>query len=86
MKVNILSLYTLCMFVYMYHGDVNMHDLSLQKQGEEISWKWIESLYLGESSTETPGVRLGFKLTRDHVWLNSFTRRKMHSIHFTLFP
>ena len=82
MKVNILSLYTLCMynctFVYMYHGDVNMHDLSLQKQGEEISWKWIESLYLGETSTETPGVRLGFKLTRDHVWLNSFTRMRVY--------
>jgi len=50
----------------------------MKKQGEEISWKWIESLYLEETSTETPGVRLGFKLTRDHVWLNSFTRMRVY--------
>ena len=55
-----------------------VYDLSLQKQGEEISWKWIESLYLGETSTETPGVRLGFKLTREHVWLKSFTRMRVY--------
>ena len=50
----------------------------IQKKGQEISWKWIESLYLKETSTMTPGVRLCFKLTRDHVWLNSFTRMRVY--------
>jgi len=39
-----------------------------------ISWKAIESLYLSETSTNCPGVRLCPKLTRDHVLLNSYTR------------
>ena len=65
----------LCTFAYMYHADVFIH---VETRGRDYSWKWIESLYLEETSTETPGVRLGFKLTRDHVWLNSFTRMRVY--------
>ena len=31
-----------------------------------------------ESSTTTPGVRLCHKLTKDHVWLTSFTRMRVN--------
>ena len=36
-----------------------------------ISWKSIEHLFLLETTTDTPGVRMCHKLTRDHVWLTS---------------
>ena len=50
----------------------------LQKGGQYISWKSIESLYLTESATSTPGVRLCHKLTKDHVWLTSYTRMRVN--------
>ena len=50
----------------------------LQKSGQSISWKAIEHLYLTETDTTTPGVRLCYKLTRDHVWLTSFTRMRVY--------
>ena len=40
-----------CMVVYLCPSP-----LSLQRKGQEISWKWIEKLYLMETSTTTPGV------------------------------
>lgn len=49
-----------------------------QKNGQDISWKWIEHLFLSENTTDTPGVRMCHKLTRDHVWLNSFTRMRVY--------
>ena len=52
--------------------------ISLQKGGQNISWKWIENLYLSETTTTTPGVRICHKLTRDHIWLNSFTRMRVY--------
>ena len=51
---------------------------NVQKSGQAISWKWIESFYLAETSSTTPGVRLCHKLTRDHVWLNSFSRMRVY--------
>lgn len=64
--------------------------LNSQKNGQTITWKWIEHLFLLESSTDAPGVRLACKLTRDHVWLTSFTRMRVYlaaqvSIHCTSF-
>ena len=50
----------------------------MQKGGENISWKWIESLYLSENTTTTPGVRMCHKLTRDHVWLTPYTRMRLY--------
>ena len=50
----------------------------MQKGGENISWKWIESLYLSENTTTTPGVRMCHKLTRDHVWLTPYTRMRVY--------
>ena len=31
-----------------------------------------------ETSTTTPGVRMCHKLTRDHVWLTSFTKMRVY--------
>ena len=42
----------------------------VQKNGQSISWKHIEALYLTETSTITPGIRLCHKLTKYHVWLS----------------
>ena len=50
----------------------------VQKHGEQISWKTIESLYLSETTTSTMGVRLCHKLTRDHVWLTSHNRMRVY--------
>lgn len=52
--------------------------VSQQKNGQDISWKSIEHLFLLETSTSTPGVRMCHKLTRDHVWLTSFTRMRVY--------
>ena len=54
--------------------------LLIQKGGQYISWKSIvnESLYLTESATSTPGVRLCHKLTKDHVWLTLYTRMRVN--------
>ena len=57
---------------------MHAEDTNLQKNGQKITWKWIEHLYLKENTTDTPGVRLYHKLTRDHVWLNSFTRMRVY--------
>ena len=50
----------------------------MQKGDQWISWKWIERLYLTEMTTDSPGVRLCHKLSRDHVWLNSYTRMRVN--------
>ena len=50
----------------------------LERKSQEISWKWIEKQYLMETSTTTPGVKMCHKLTRDHVWLTSFTRMRVY--------
>ena len=52
--------------------------LLIQKGGQYISWKSIESLYLTESATSTPGVHLCHKLTKDHVWLTSYTTMRVN--------
>lgn len=51
--------------------------MSYRKMAKAISWKWIEHLYLLETTTETPGVRMCYKLSRDHVWL-TFTRMRVY--------
>ena len=45
---------------------------ALQKNGMTISWKHIEALFLMETTTSTPGVRLAHKLTRDHICMAEF--------------
>lgn len=50
----------------------------MQKGDQWISWKWIERLYLMETTSSSPGVRLCHKLSRDHVWLNSYTRMRVN--------
>ena len=65
-----------CVIIFMCEC-IHSHGYA-KKKGQTISWKWIERLYLMESSTETPGVRLCHKLTRDHVWLTSFTRMRVN--------
>ncbi len=55
-----------------------MHAMPSQKGGQNISWKWTQSLYLKETTTTTPGVRMCLELTRDHIWLNSFTRMRVY--------
>jgi len=70
-----------CMYVSIRHNTfvTFIHRVhNLQKNGQYISWKWIEHLYLTETSTECPGIRLCHKLTRDHVWLTSYTRMRVH--------
>ena len=57
-----------------YYGTLH----TLQKNGQIISWKSIEHLYLKETSTSTPGVRLCHKLTKEHVWLTSFSRMRVY--------
>ena len=49
-----------------------------QRGDQEISWKWIEHLYLAETTTSTPGTRMCHKLTRDHVWLTSYTQMRVY--------
>ena len=46
-----------------------------KRNGQDISWKWIEHLYLSEN---TFGTRVCHKLTKDHIWLNSFTRMRVY--------
>ena len=56
-----------------------IYDLTfpLQKNGKDISWKHIEHLYLTENDS-TGGVRLCPKLTRDHLWLNSYSKMRVY--------
>ena len=58
---------------------VLIYDLTfpLQKNGQDISWKHIEHLYLTENDS-TGGVRLCPKLTRDHLWLNSYSKMRIY--------
>ena len=51
---------------------------ALQKNRMPISWKHIEALFLMETTTSTPGVRLAHKLTHDHIWLNSYSKMKVY--------
>ena len=50
----------------------------IQKAGKWISWEHIESLFLQETSTVTTGVRLAHKLSREHVWLTPFAKKKVN--------
>ena len=54
------------------------HFCILQKNGQFISWKAIESLYLSETEKSSPGIRLCHKLSSDHIWLNSYTRMRVN--------
>ena len=51
---------------------------NVQKNGQSISWKHNEALYLTETNTVTPGIRLCHKLTRYHVWLSPYAKMKVN--------
>ncbi len=50
---------------------------ALQRNGQSISWIHVEHLYLTETET-TGGVRLCPKITRDHLWLTSYSRMRVY--------
>ena len=47
----------------------------IRKRDKQLS---IESLYLTETSTRTMSVRLCHKVTRDHIWLTSYSRMRVY--------
>ena len=61
-------------FFNMLHS----HIMYIQKAGKWISWKHVESLFLHETATTTPGIRLAHKLTREHVWLTPYAKMRVN--------
>ena len=55
-----------------------MISLLLQKDGKFLSWQHIIHLYNLEVNPIHPGVKLCPKLTKDHIWLTSFSKMRVN--------
>ena len=68
---------TLCRCISIVHHTHYVIIFTLQKNGQDISWKHVENLYLTETNT-IGGVRLCPKLTKEHLWLSSYSKMRVY--------
>ena len=68
---------TLCRCISIVHHTHYIIIFTLQKNGQDISWKHVENLYLTETNT-IGGVRLCPKLTKEHLWLSSYSKMRVY--------
>ena len=68
---------TPCRCISIVHHTHYILLFTLQKNGQDISWKHVENLYLTETNT-IGGVRLCPKLTKEYFWLSSYSKMRVY--------